>query len=78
MWDVMQSYIHFEDCDIYRFSPSSDLDPLADALWSFHYFFYNKELKRVLFFSAGAKLKTEFDDDDEMMDDIDPYFDLEV
>jgi hypothetical protein len=34
--------------------------------WTFHYFFYNKSLKRVLFFSGAAKRKgMDFDSENE-------------
>ena len=41
---------------IYSYLPRWDTDPLtAGALWSFNYLFYNKALKKVLFFAVVAR-----------------------
>ena len=38
------------------YNPDLESDPFAEegTLWSFNYFFYNKKLKRILFFSCHA------------------------
>jgi hypothetical protein len=45
-------------------------DPFTDDgnLWSFNYFFYNKKLKRILYFTMHATSKTmlDLDSDDEL------------
>ena len=30
---------------------------MSGSLWSFNYFFYNRKLKRILFFSCAARPK---------------------
>ena len=41
---------------IYSYNPDLDSDPYGEegTLWSFNYFFYNKKLKRILFFTCRA------------------------
>ncbi|KAK2119443.1 RNA polymerase III-inhibiting protein maf1 [Saguinus oedipus] len=41
------------ECDIYSYNPDLDSDPFREdgSLWSFNYF-YNKRLKRIVFFSC--------------------------
>ena len=45
-----------EESSIYSYNPDLQSDPFgADGgLWSFNYFWYNKKLKRVLFFRGRA------------------------
>lgn len=62
------STIHFErfpmqacdlaDCDVYSYRKdnNADVDPFSErsAIWSFTYFFYNRRLKRIVFFSCRS------------------------
>lgn len=40
------------------------------SLWSFNYFFYNKKLKRILFFTCAAMSKAAIEDDMANDDDL--------
>jgi len=43
--------------DIYVFTPDLSSDPAEDeagSIWSMYYFFYNKKLKRIVFFTCRA------------------------
>lgn len=52
LWTAVNDSIDLRECDIYSFE-----DDLEDsALWSFHYFFVNKSLRRVVFFTCSEKL----------------------
>jgi hypothetical protein len=53
LWQEIADAIEPADIDIYSYTPDLDSDPFATdgALWSFNYFFYNKKLKRILFFT---------------------------
>ena len=48
------------DCDVYTYKAVAEGDPFCDDgnLWSFNYFFYNRKLKRILYFSCRAVSKT--------------------
>lgn len=56
LWAAIDEEIHLSECDIYSYNPEFDSDPFGEegTLWSFSYFFYNKKLKRILFFSCNA------------------------
>lgn len=56
LWAAMEDEISMADCDIYSYNPDLASDPFGEdgCLWSFNYFFYNKKLKRIVFFTCRA------------------------
>jgi hypothetical protein len=54
LWDALEQEIQPEECEIYSYSGDTESDPFSEhgILWSFVYFFFNKRLKRILFFSC--------------------------
>uniref|UniRef100_A0A8C9NUL5 Repressor of RNA polymerase III transcription MAF1 homolog n=1 Tax=Serinus canaria TaxID=9135 RepID=A0A8C9NUL5_SERCA len=63
LWDAVDEEICLAECDIYRcgdtwgcYNPDLDSDPFGEdgSLWSFNYFFYNKRLKRIVFFTCRS------------------------
>ncbi|XP_021106300.1 repressor of RNA polymerase III transcription MAF1 homolog isoform X3 [Heterocephalus glaber] len=56
LWNAMDEEICLAECDIYSYNPDLDSDPFGEdgSLWSFNYFFYNKRLKRIVFFSCRS------------------------
>uniref|UniRef100_A0A8C6V043 Repressor of RNA polymerase III transcription MAF1 homolog n=1 Tax=Neogobius melanostomus TaxID=47308 RepID=A0A8C6V043_9GOBI len=54
LWNSMDQEINLQSCDIYSYNPDLDCDPFGEegSLWSFNYFFYNKKLKRIVFFTC--------------------------
>lgn len=56
MWSAIDDEISLENCDIYSYNPDLVSDPFGEdgCLWSFNYFFYNKKLKRIVFFTCRA------------------------
>jgi hypothetical protein len=55
------------DCDVYSYKAVAEGDPFCEDsnLWSFNYFFYNRKLKRILYFSCRAVSKTANEESDE-------------
>ncbi|KAF2643736.1 hypothetical protein P280DRAFT_392849 [Massarina eburnea CBS 473.64] len=49
-WQLINTEMDMANCEYYAWEPSDD--PFADdgAIWSHHYFMYNKEKKRVAYF----------------------------
>ncbi|XP_030830947.1 repressor of RNA polymerase III transcription MAF1 homolog [Strongylocentrotus purpuratus] len=83
LWAAINDEINATECEIYSYSPDLSSDPFGEegVLWSFNYFFYNKKLKRILFFTCratrrdlchdsglGHDLSLNVDDDDLMME----------
>lgn len=56
MWNTIDDAITLQDCVIYSYNPDLTSDPYGEegCIWSFNYFFYNKKLKRILFFTCRA------------------------
>ncbi|XP_063071646.1 repressor of RNA polymerase III transcription MAF1 homolog [Engraulis encrasicolus] len=56
LWEAIDTEICLSDCDIYSYNPDLDSDPYGEEgnLWSFNYFFYNKKLKRIVFFTCHS------------------------
>lgn len=62
---------------MYRYIPDVDGDPFSDGtLWSFNYFFFNKSLKRIIFFTCIARSKL-FSTTVEHMESLDEDSDVE-
>jgi len=56
LWATLDREITIRDCEIYSFLPDPDSDPFYEDgyIWSFNYFFYNRKMKRVVFFHSRA------------------------
>ncbi|KAI9294850.1 Maf1 regulator [Neoconidiobolus thromboides FSU 785] len=54
LWDHIDFMIQLKDADIYSYVPDLDTDPFAEhgCIWSFNYFFFNKKLKRIIYFTC--------------------------
>lgn len=51
MWALINEEMDLTQCEKYSFTPEDELfDGEAGAIWSMHYFFFNKEKKRVCYF----------------------------
>eukprot|EP00735_Rhodelphis_limneticus_P014241 TRINITY_DN8243_c0_g1::TRINITY_DN8243_c0_g1_i1::g.10181::m.10181 TRINITY_DN8243_c0_g1::TRINITY_DN8243_c0_g1_i1::g.10181 ORF type:complete len:229 (-),score=23.40,sp/Q6PGU2/MAF1_DANRE/45.71/2e-49,Maf1/PF09174.5/5e-50 TRINITY_DN8243_c0_g1_i1:28-714(-) len=59
IWAALEEVIKPLDCEIYSYIPDLDQDPFSESpnLWSFNYFFYNKVLKRIVFFTCCSVRK---------------------
>ena len=56
LWTSIDEEILLRDCDVYSYNPDLTSDPFGEegCTWSFNYFFYNKKLKRIVFFTCRA------------------------
>jgi hypothetical protein len=57
IWNTIDETVQLDDCSFYSFNPDREMEPDAENggnLWSFYYFFFNKKLKRMVFFTARA------------------------
>lgn len=61
---VLAQAIDLKDCDVYTYKSDNDTDPFGEkaTVWAFNYFFYNRKMKRILYFSCRAVSKTAADD----------------
>jgi AP-1 complex subunit sigma 1/2 len=52
MWKLLDDHMTIDDCEVYQWAPEDDpFEGEEGALWSYHFFFYNKGRKRV----SGAR-----------------------
>uniref|UniRef100_A0A2R5LEL6 Repressor of RNA polymerase III transcription MAF1 n=1 Tax=Ornithodoros turicata TaxID=34597 RepID=A0A2R5LEL6_9ACAR len=63
LWAAVDNEIVLSECDIYSYNPDLASDPYGEdgCLWSFNYFFYNKRLKRIVFFTCRAVSANSFE-----------------
>ncbi|KAF3432232.1 hypothetical protein FNV43_RR26971 [Rhamnella rubrinervis] len=83
LYKALDEVVKLAECEIYSYSPDSDVDPFLErgAIWSFSFFFYNRKLKRVVSFRfcclsnivADGFLTREirFEEDEEIFNDMD-------
>ena len=73
LWAAVEEAVSLKDCEVFSYVPDMETDPFSEGvLWSFNYFFFNKQLKRIVYFSCVAKSKystdanvvEEYDDDE--------------
>jgi hypothetical protein len=59
MWNAIDQEIQLHDSQIYSLIPDPDSDPFAEDgnIWNFNFFFYNKKVKRIIFFTCRAQRK---------------------
>ncbi|KAG0764548.1 hypothetical protein G6F57_005070 [Rhizopus arrhizus] len=58
LWDVLDEIVQFNECDVYTYNSDVDDDPMNEEegyLWSLNYFFFNRKLKRMIFFSIKSE-----------------------
>jgi hypothetical protein len=65
LWNALDKEINLAECEFYSYNPDLTSDPLAEdgCLWFFNFFFYNKKLKRIMFFSCRCSSRS-FDSSD--------------
>lgn len=62
LWAAIDGAIGLSDCDVYSLEFESDAFGDAQGrLWTFHYFFYNRKLKRILYFACKARTPADGD-----------------
>mmetsp|Transcript_2943 Transcript_2943/g.6447 ORF Transcript_2943/g.6447 Transcript_2943/m.6447 type:complete len:233 (+) Transcript_2943:170-868(+) len=65
LWSSIDEAINLKDCDMYQYKSDLETDPFGEiaSIWSFNYFFYNRKMKRILYFSCKAVSKVSVEED---------------
>lgn len=71
IFSALDTVVSLKECDIYSFEDESFLDE-SDHLWSFHYFFVNKSLRRLVFFTCSEHIDYFSHDDEDASEDTEP------
>jgi len=79
LWNNLDEEICLSECDIYSYNPDLNSDPYGEegCLWSFNYFFYNKKMKRNVFFTCCASRSPVENMDSGVGSELDMTFDEE-
>jgi len=56
LWKTVDNEICLQECQIYSYNPEMESDPFGDdgSIWSFNYFFFNKQMNRLIFFKCSG------------------------
>lgn len=59
LWSLIDLEMDIKSCTVYEYTPDPESDPIdkSGRLWSWNYFFVNKKLKKVMYFSCYSKCK---------------------
>jgi len=87
IWSTLDAEVQLQRCDVYSYLPDQVDDPFTEqgTIWSLNFFFYNRALKRILYFACRAISKSAsqgndpslFDPSEELPDEDDDYGDYE-
>lgn len=56
LWNGLADMIKLNECEVFSYLPDMESDPFSDGnIWSFNYFFVNKQLKRIVYLTCMAK-----------------------
>ncbi|GFQ06890.1 repressor of RNA polymerase iii transcription maf1 homolog [Phtheirospermum japonicum] len=75
LYKALDEVVKLSECEIYSYNPEAEADPFLEkrAIWLYHFFFYNRKLKRVVSFrfSCLSNLASEgfFDNDSSQEED---------
>lgn len=60
LWRALDEAVELQTCDVYSYKSDGDADPFGEKgnLWAFNFFFYNRKLKKIAYFSCRALSKT--------------------
>jgi len=77
IWHTVDMEADTPKCDIYSYIPDIASDPFTEegTTWSFNYFFYNRSLKRIIFFTCRATSKSNSMDRSSINASTDEYSD---
>ncbi|GKY94449.1 RNA polymerase III-inhibiting protein maf1 [Mayamaea pseudoterrestris] len=68
LWNALDEHMQLKECEIYSWN-NADMASEELWLWSFHYLFVNKALKRIVLFTCSESMQAHLpqseDDDDE-------------
>lgn len=58
LWQNIEEVVRIKECAIFSYLPDMEDDPFSQGnLWSFNYFLFNRQLKRIVYFTCIARSK---------------------
>ncbi|XP_051145970.1 uncharacterized protein LOC127261710 [Andrographis paniculata] len=81
LYKTLDEVVKLAECEIYSYNPEAEANPFLEkgSIWSYHFFFYNRKLKRVVYFNFGCLSnlvgdfgdESSFEEDDEIFEGMD-------
>lgn len=68
LWRSIDAEISIKDCDVYYYAPDFTNDPFEESAYHFNYFFHNKKMKRIVFFTLRSIHHSRPFEEDEYID----------
>ncbi|XP_031101078.1 repressor of RNA polymerase III transcription MAF1 homolog [Ipomoea triloba] len=64
LYKALDEVVKVPECEIYGYNPDSDADPCEErgTIWSYHFLFYNKKLKRIVSFRFSCVSNLDLED----------------
>nr|GMD18473.1 repressor of RNA polymerase III transcription MAF1 homolog isoform X1 [Ipomoea batatas] len=64
LYKALDEVVKVPECEIYGYNPDSDEDPCEErgTIWSYHFLFYNKKLKRIVSFRFSCVSNLDLED----------------
>jgi len=62
LWGALENEISPSECEIYSYNPDKDPNDDEPSIWSFSFFFFNKRLKRIVYFSVRSVSSCSFNE----------------
>ncbi|KAG8362854.1 hypothetical protein BUALT_BualtUnG0030100 [Buddleja alternifolia] len=84
LFKALDEVVKLAECEIYCYSPEPEADPFLEkgAIWSYHFFFYNRKLKRVVSFrfSCLSNLVSEgfYGDESSLEEDVEIFDGMDI
>jgi hypothetical protein len=58
LWMSIEDVVRIKECSIFSYLPDMEDDPFSQGnVWSFNYFLFNRQLKRIVYFTCIARSK---------------------
>eukprot|EP00605_Chrysophyceae_sp_TOSAG23-4_P001734 GSChrysophyteH1.ASY1.ANO1.1921.1 assembled CDS len=55
LWAALDTEVKLSRCEVYSYVPDMDGDPFSEeSIWSFNYFFIDRELRKIAYFTCVA------------------------
>lgn len=55
LWNSIDEIVNLRQCEIFSYHPDHHDDEQYANIWEFHYFFFNKSVNRLCYFTCGAQ-----------------------
>jgi hypothetical protein len=55
LWTAVDDVVNLKKCEVFEFRPDMNEESQYENIWSFHYFFYNKDDRHLVYLTCAAR-----------------------